>query len=287
MTSVLVPLTSLEAPAPRPPLYGLLGSPEAATRATDVRGWEGGIRLDRYPDDMPSAFDPCTNGTTPKDTPSGSGFSDGYGAFFAYLGDICTTFPIHQVWERWRGKAEAALQARTQWALERQLAWATFNTDMAHFLADADMAYPAGTSAVAPKVALAYLEDYLSQFGVRGVISLTPAVAAYLGHDLTVQGGQLRTSAGTPVIVGQGYEGTDAENLDPSGSGAEAAAGRSWIFAHAPVVFQTGELILDPTDLRDAVDRDDNTVVFRAEQALWVGFDGDLGHAGVLANWSA
>ena len=49
-----------------------------------MRGWEGGIRLDRYPDDMPSAFDPCTNGTTPKDTPSGSGFSDGYGAFFAF-----------------------------------------------------------------------------------------------------------------------------------------------------------------------------------------------------------
>ena len=288
MTAVLVPRINLDAPAPRAPLFSILGAPDAARPAGGRRGWQGGARLDLYPPDMPTGFDPCSTGTLRmKDDPEASGVQEeGTPGFTVYLGDICTSWNVASVWEAWKGKAEAALEARTAWALERQLAWAGYET-AEHYLGDADMVTPNGTSAVAAKTAVAYLDDWLSQFGERGVISLTPAVATYLGPDVLVKDGQqLRTQAGTPVIVGTGYEGTASEDLSPIDSSHEAAAGESWIFAHAPVLYEVGELIVPSEPISEVLDRDDNTVVFRVERQLWVGFDGDRGHAGVLADWS-
>lgn len=293
MSTVMVPTIYLDSPAPRPPLHRLMDSPDAAFLATDVeRQSFVGAGLRRFPDAMPTVFDPAcgpNESNNQKDIPEDpAGFTGPYDSFTVYLGDICTSYAIVGDWEAWKDRAEAALEARTSWALERQLAWGTLAGEDA-FLADADAVLPAGATAIAVRNAVAYLEDWLSQFGQRGVISLTPAVVTALGMDFfRLDNGQLRTAAGTPVIVGSGYAPNvdGSENLDPTASGAgEAAAGASWIFAHPPVKYWVGELLFPDDPIEVWLDRDDNVVVYRTERKLWVGFDSGP-HAAALADWT-
>ena len=293
MSTVMVPTIHLDSPAPRPPLHALVNSPDAAFLATDVeRQSFVGADLARFPEGMPTRFDPAcgpNESDNAKDTPEDpAGFSGPYESFAVYLADICTSYSVAPQWETWKARAETALEARTSWALERQLAWGTY-ADADAFLADADAVLPAGASAIAVRNAVAYLEDWLSQFGQRGVISVTPAVVTALGFDFfRLDNGQLRTGAGTPVIVGSGYAPkTDgSENLDPTASGAgEAAAGASWIFAHPPVKYWVGELLFGDEPIEVWLDRDDNFIVYRTERKLWVGFDSGP-HAAVLADWT-
>jgi len=293
MSTLMSPTVYVDAPAPRPPLHSLLLSPDAAFLADgDLRG---GVQLSKYPDSMPIGFDPACepldSSLREKVIPDPAGYTGDYDVFTAYLGDICTSYIVAGQWEEWTRRAEVALEARTGWALERQLAWGTY-ADVDAFLADAAMALPAGAAAVPVRNAVAYLEDWLSQFGQRGVISVTPAVATALGFDFfRLDGQQLRTAAGTPVIIGQGYAPNvdGSENLQPGGTGtvdgAEAASGASWIFAHPPVKYQVGELLFPDEPIRNYLDRDDNTVIYRTERRLWVGFDSGS-HAGVLADWT-
>lgn len=285
MTTLVAPRIRLDAPLPRPPLFGLTSSPSAATPAPASDRNGAGAAIMPYPSAMPDSIDPCATGTArAKLVPTGELLPDDFPGFTAYLGEICTTFAIGD-WNEWRARAEVALEARTSWALERQLAWQWFHAQP--HLSDADADLPAGAAAVAAAVAVAYLDDYLAQRGQLGVIHLTPAVATYLGFEkLRVDGQQLRTASGTPVIVGTGYAGSDADNLDPEASGAsEAAAGADWIFASGPVVYYEGEIYANPDTQAEATDRSDNTVIYRAERDLWVGFDGG-DHAAVLADWS-
>lgn len=291
MSTVMVPTIHLDSPAPRPPVFNLTSSPDAATEFPIDRV-PAGITLDKYPSGMPVAFDPACGpnaSDNAKDVPEDpSGYTGAYMSFTAYLADICTSYGVAPRWEEWKDRVAVALEARTSWALERQLAWGTYADEDA-FLADADAALPAGAAAIPVRNAVAYLEDWLSQFGHRGVLSLTPAAVTALGFDFfRLDGSQLRTAAGTPVIVGAGYAPNvdGSENLDPAASGAgEAAAGASWIFAHPPVKFARWDITFPDEPISVWLDRDDNTVVYRTERQLWVGFDSGP-HAAALADWT-
>lgn len=287
MTDIgIAPRIVLDAPLPRPPLRSLIRSSGAATPVPDETHWQAGANIYPYPDAMPDSIDPCATGSfRQKLAPESVGLPDPFKAFTAYLGEMCHSAGIGD-WDAFRRRADVAMEARTSWALERQLAWGLYESDNP-YLADTDVDLPAGAGAVAAAVALAWLEGYIAERGQQGVIHMTPEVAAYLGFThLYIDGGQMRVlGTGTPVIVGQGYSDlAGSSNFAPDG-GSEAASGQSWIFASSPIIYRYGEILSLPETIGEALDRSNNEVTYRAERDLWVAFDGGP-HAAVLAGWA-
>jgi len=278
----VAPRIVLDGPLPRPPLFGL--SSAAQSVGGDEPHWRAGANLYPYPPDLPSANDPCAAGTfRDKATPTGVTLPEGFPTFTAYLGEICTAASVGD-WDEFKGRAESALRARDGWALERQLVAADF-VDAPH-LGDDNVDVLASGAPVAAAVAIAYLEEALAATAQDGLIHLTAAVAAFLGGDYLVNDrGVLRTYRGTTVVVGTGY--SDADVPTPSGTpGSTPAAGQSWIYVSGPVLYRKDPNIFSlPEDESEALDRSDNTVIYRAERDLWVAWDGQL-QAAVLADWS-
>lgn len=270
----------LDGPLPRAPLYGLSSvALEVTPNPTD----RAGAKVIPYPNEMPVGHDPCISGSLrEKDVPQGITLPDGFPTFTAYLGDICTASGIGP-WDEWKARSNIALAARENWALEAQLAGAIFAA--APSLDDADVDVLGG-GAVNPATAIAYLEGAIADTGIEGVLHLTKQVVAYLGYEFfSVSGGILRTAAGTPVVSGSGYAGPTDARITPTGGGA-AAAGQSWCYATGPVQYARQATIFNaPDTLAEALDRSDNTVIYRAERDLWVGWDKQL-QAAVLADWS-
>lgn len=284
LTSGLVGIP-LDGPAPKPPQYGLptVAVEQTAPDPTD----RGGAVITPYPDALPSSHDPCSDGSArEKDYPDPLTIPAGFPSWTAYLGEVCTAYNIGS-WPEWKARANLALAARESWALEAQLAGAIFAD--APSLNDSDVDILAG-AAVSPASAVAYLEDAIAVTGIEGVIHLTKAVVGYLGASFfTSSGGILRTASGTPVVAGTGYpgpaSGDGTPTIFPTG-GAAAAAGQSWCYASGPVLYARGATIFNsPDTIAEALDRDDNTVVYRAERDLWVGWDKAL-QAAVLADWT-
>lgn len=277
----VAPRIVLDGPLPRPPLYGLVS---VAQEAGDDDHWRAGANLYPYPPGLPDANDPCASGTfRDKAVPDGTTVPEAFPTFTAYLGDICSGLSVGD-WDTFKARANAALAARDGWALERQLAAADFAT--APHLGDDNVTVLNGGAAAAAAVALAHLEDAIAATGQDGVIHLTPSVAAFLGaHHVSADRGILRTSRGTPVAVGTGYVGAGVPT--PGGTpGAAAAAGQSWIYASGPVLYRRDPNIFAlPLSISEALDRSDNTVIYRAERDLWVAWDAQL-QAAVLADWS-
>lgn len=282
MSVMMAPPIPLDGPLPVAPPYGL------KTVAQEVTGdephWRGGAVVVPYPSAMPSAEDPCAiDSEALKDTPSALTIPEAFPAFRAYLGEICTAYSIGD-WDAWKARANVALSARENWALERQLVTAQFVDAPA--LNDAEVTFPGGTSALASLTAVAWLEAAIAATGIAGVIHMPPPVATSLGDTLRDDRGTLVTPAGTPVIVGQGYWFVDSDTAGDATGGSSAGAGQSWIYATGPVQYRMGrEMEALPEDISETLDRDDNTVVYRAERDLWVGWDTQL-QAAALADWS-
>jgi hypothetical protein len=269
-------MLSLDGPLPRPPEYGLL----SVARRLGADRWTAGAALWPYPSALPAAEDPCAAITLRvKDTPTEVTIPDGFAAWTAYLGEVCSAMGIGS-WESFLARADVAMEAATSWALERQLAAGDFAAGNPN-LGDANVDLLASGNAVAARVALSYLEDAIAATGRAGVIHATPSVVAAWGYDaLTVEDGVLKTLNGTLVVSGQGYVGADA----PTGGDA-ADPGESWIYATHDVLFEMSGILALPETLSEALDREINEVVYRAERDLWVGWDGVL-QAAVLADWS-
>lgn len=272
----------LDGPIPRPPLYSLVS---VATEVTD--DLRGGANIIPYPAAMPGAADPCADGSTrTKDDPEGLDLPEGFPKFTAYLGEICSSRGIGS-WDEWRARANIALTARTSFALERQLVNATYATapNLAGAGAAPNPSLPAGASAVPVLTALSWLEAAIAETGQEGVIHVPPPVATAVGAALHDDRGILRTASGTPVVVGAGYFFVDSDTLGDAAGGSSAAAGQSYVYATGRVLYQAGPLLNNPETLAEALDRETNDVVYRAERDLFVAWDGQL-QAAVLADWS-
>lgn len=272
----------LDGPIPRPPLYGL---PSVAIEVTPNPTDRGGAKITPYPNDMPVGHDPCSDGSLrEKDFPTALTIPDGFPSFTAYLGEVCTAYNIGS-WPDWKARANLALAGREAWALERQLIAAQFA--LAPNLNDADVDIV--TTVQPAATAVAYLEGAIAATGIAGVLILSPEVVSFLGfQNFVAAGGVLRTAAGTPVIVAQGASGGSEESGGPGAptGGSAAAAGQSWCYATGPILYARGASIFNsPDTIAEALDRDDNTVVYRAERDLWVGWDKQL-QAAILADWS-
>jgi len=143
---------------------------------------------------------------------------------------------------------------------ERELMIGDYSTTMGYdqkFLQGPD-GVSVGTGS--PAGALALVEDGLANclLGTRGVIHLTPSVAAHLGNQLDEVDGKLVTKAGSNVIVGAGY----------------AGQGTSTIYGTGPVILHLGPSKIVTDDMSEMVNRKTNEFTLRAERPVAVTWDG-------------
>lgn len=272
-------------PVPRPPRHSLLD----VMQRVETEQWSRGVAIEPHPPGTPVGFDHCLDGTMAvKDDPAGIDLPDDFPAFMAYLGDICTARSIAEEWPAWQAKSNAAFNARRSWTLERQLMNGTFVT--APYMGDSAANVVSG--ALATRAAIAQLEALGAATGQEYWLHVPPEVAAHGGFDIFQEGrdGILRTASGAPVVVGHGYSQDDNATVPNGGAppDGEAAAGdrKSWVYVTGPVMGRVADtLFLNPETMSEARDWAQNTVVYRAEQLMVVGWDKQLQGA-VLADWS-
>lgn len=158
--------------------------------------------------------------------------------------------------------ARRALDIVTQKAVEREF----WDGDIAQLLTVSnDNRYLASTqsidvtptpgTAVKVRHGLALLEQAIadSSTGFQGVIHTTRSVASAL--RLKEDGKTLRTRIGTPVVAGVGYS-----RKGPSG--ADAAAGKAWMYATGPVSVRLGPTSIIPGKVNQAVDTRINNIEY-------------------------
>jgi len=277
---------ALDGPSPRAPKHNLFTVADLIDDRVDLdrvasQHWASGVTVWPYPPDTPSGFDPCSEGTfRSKDTGTAAG-TQSFAVFTAYIAETCASMSIGP-WEAWKQRAGAVLEATSAWAAEQQLSQglplgAPSTSGLNPYLADTNVTV-LGTGALAPQVGLSYLEDAIAATGRQGVIHATPAIVTAWSDQLSVDGDMLVTVCGTPVVCGTGYVDAVPEGENPLN------AGEGYAFATGPVQYRLSQIIEIPESLSEATDRSDNTVTYRAERDILVGWDTQL-QAAVLVDW--
>ena len=139
---------------------------------------------------------------------------------------------------------------------------------------------PVPGTAVSPGVGLSLLENAIGATCRAGMIGATPAtIAALQAFPVGSESDRrLVTANGTPVYSADGLIGASTSDL------AVAGDGEDWMVAHGPVQIWIGPARADT--VRSALDRSDNSLVFRAEQFVLSVFDTAL-QAAVLVDWAS
>lgn len=273
------PALDLSAPAPEAPRHSLLNTPGVVVDRDGGR-WLNGVNFWQYPEATPSTWDACDSGTfRVKAEGEGMG-SVRFDTVVAIIPITCSAIGMdEEAVAEFFDRAEAALDATLSFAVEDILA--TGQPSMSNpFLGDTNMTVPAGTSALSPRNAFAWLEKVIGLTGKRGMIHATPQVVASLQDPVLGEVNPLVTVNGTPVVSGGGY--TGAHPIGPGllpGPGDET----DWIFASLPVEVRLSPIVA--TTVAQTLDRSDNVLTYRAERAVLVSFDAEL-QAGVLVDWS-
>ena len=285
MTAVAPPL-SLLGPVPQEPPHSLLA---LLRKLGGDFLTEGGRIVDSgvwfSPCALPEAHDPCAAGTfRDKSEGEGAGNIGDFAAFTAYLPMICSAYPAGRDPDAFEDRLRQAFRARESYAVEQELSrGAAISGNSNPYFGDANLTVLAGGSAVSPGVALSYLEEAIAETtAARGIIHATPAVVsawqALPVGEADLDDAILQTVNGNYIASGAGY--IDA---DPVG-GATPGAGESWAFATGLVRVHRGEEVM--FDLRESLDRSDNTWVVRAERDYVASFDPCV-QAGVLVDWTS
>ena len=261
----------LDGPRPVAPPHSLLGTPGIVVERDPGR-WLNGVNMIAYPEDVPSLWEPCSEGTfRTKGDGLGTRITT-FDPFVVYLPVTCSSLGVYQDLQ---GQAEAVLDATASFGVEEGLAQGIVGSSNPWF-GDANLTVLGG-GAVSPSVALSYLENAIGETGRMGMIHATPAVVSALTRTELTDSGARATLNGTPIVSGGGYIGAD-----PVG-GASPSAGQDWVFATGPVEVRLGPLVI--TDVIQSLDRSDNTLTFRAERYVLAVWDGAL-QAGVLVDWT-
>lgn len=122
---------------------------------------------------------------------------------------------------------------------------------------------PTAGTAVKAQYGLALLEQAIadSPVGAQGLIHAPRLVASVL--RLEADGSTLRTSLGTPVVAGVGYS-------KKGPTGADAPAGKAWMYATGPVSVRLGPTIITPENLNQAVDIRINNIEYFVDRSAAV-----------------
>lgn len=264
MSSVFAgPPFVVDGPFPVSPPHSLI---KVATRVEDADPhWRNGAQVWGYNCEAPNAIAPCLTGTFAEKQGEGDIRIPEFGAFTAYLPIVCTARSIGNDAE-FIQRAVDVFTAVESLAVEREFAMGD-QQPLNPFLADANVDTPLGVGAIDPIDALAALEDEIGESGKAGLIHVSPAIAVALAAQYLVEerSGGLWTLRGTRVVVGDGYIGATP--------GAAPAAGTGWMFATGPVAYRSGEVVIVPGSLSEALDRATNTVTFLAERDYLVYWD--------------
>lgn len=277
MGNIVAGRIRVDAPAPQAPLHNLLSVP--GVLQADLGRWEGGVNMWGFAPDVPSTWDACSTGTFRVKDEGSEIASEGFDSFVIYISQLCSTFGTASDLQGFAARVNAVLEATQSFAVEKALAQGV--DGLANkYLGDADLVSLATN--VSPIEGLAYLENAIAATGRRGMIHLTPAVAAALDLDLSNNAASpvLMSLSGNPIVIGAGYVGTDPDD-EPSPDGTH-----DWIFATGPVHARVSGILTGPEEVSGMVDHEINEVVYRAEKLASVGWDGAL-QAGVLVQWTS
>lgn len=269
----------LNGPVPTPPPFSLLAT---AQILTDVDPhWQNGVALWPYPADTPSGQAACGVGTFRAKEAGDAVPLPAFDPIVVYLPENCTAASIGTRQEEYRARAEAVLNGTASFAVERQLV--TGESEPGNpYLGDSNVDKLNGGATVDGQAGLALLEDALGRTGRQGLIHATPSIVSAwdsAGFTLVESGGILRTRRGTPIAVGDGYI-----DMAPDGEDLDDSIQYAWVTG--PVIVLKSEVYMTPDNVKEALDRSDNTITYRAEQNFVVGWDTVL-QAAVRIDWSA
>lgn len=272
----LGPPQAIDGPLPVAPAFSLLSVAQIIDDADPH--WGLGVELNGYPTGPPLTWDPCSTGTFREKEEGDETPLAAFPPFVVYLPITCTASAIDPA--TFADRVRLAFAAKESYGVELEMSQAPSNLTRPHF-GDAELDILGG-GAVTPAVGLAWLEQAIGATGSAGVIHAPPAVTtAWAGaYGIEQSGGRLVTVGNrTPVVSGGGYIGADPA------SGTSPGTGQSWAFATGPIQIRRTDIILNPPDLREAFDRSENRVTFRAERAYVAVWDTSL-QAGVLIDWT-
>lgn len=123
-------------------------------------------------------------------------------------------------------------------------------------------------SNLSPISAFAVLEEALTDIVPGGgIIHVPHGLASYLADKKLIKedNGVYFSPTGTPVVIGSGYSGTGPGNIVPD-------TGTTYIYATGPMAIWRSDVIQNPEDVFDGIDRYINNVTVFVERFYAVGF---------------
>lgn len=257
------PPVRVDGPLPQAPPYSLTATALPVDELDEH--FLSGAQVYGYPPGDGNAWDPCSSGTNRAKDEGGAPPLPLFGAFTAYLAETCTSRSKFATTAAFAERAVAAFAARESAIAEFEFL-AGHALPLNPHLADSHVTLLNAGAATNPLEALALLEEAIGATRQRGMIHATPGTLTawnFSGPSISDKGGTLRTSAGTPVAVGDGY--IDAH---PASKGAPGAH-QQWAWATGPVQIRrstTVTLIPDADQIIWALSRSDNVITYRAER---------------------
>ena len=291
MTTTYGPPTWVDGPLPVPRTSRLI---DVANTIDDLDPhWRAGAQIYSYPPDLPHTWNPCPPGTIdPGEKVEGGVIPIPiFDAFQVYVSETCTArgLPVAagvKDQDAFVARATATFTATESHGVELAL---VNGVDLdSPYLTDADVDILNGGAAASPTVALALLEEAIGATARGGVVHATPGTATAwesTGFTFDRVGGYglgskvILRSTGTPIAVGTGYIGSQPEG------GAAPTATKAWAYATGPLTVRRGTLDIVPGTLKEALDRSDNTITYRAERDYLIDWDTVL-QAAVLVDWT-
>lgn len=275
----------IDGPPPIAPLYGLLqaaAAPVAGVRIVpDVEGgierWGNGVTVFPFPSGTGEVFNACAPASEAE--PKGEGSEDEpapeFGTMTANLGVNCTA---SRIWnhDEFKARAVEVFSAIESSIVAREFLHGLKLTSQP-YLSDGDGDFPNGDAVTNVKNGLSILETAIAETGRAGLIHMSPAVAVVLGgigQGVNLEGGVIRTLAGTLVIPDAGYVGGSTPTGHPEGE---------WMYATGPIDVRRSAVVVLPELPSQAVDRVTNKTVYRVERDYLVDWDTVL-HAQVLVD---
>lgn len=295
------PLARIDGPPPLAPVYGLLPAAEAPAAGvrivTDldsggVPRWVNGAQVHDYPPGVGGTWDTCATGTSQTikedDDPL---LLPEFGAYTAYLTEICTTYRIWSQ-DEFVQRAQMAFAAVESSIIARELMSGQGIPANPH-LADGNGDFPLADVATSVINGLATLEQQIALTGKLGLIHCSPSVATIVRERFAIDDktGVLRTVSGNVVIPDAGYANTTLQT--PTGHAAPHGT-QEWMFATGPIDIRrdpVGAPIVLPDNVLQAVERGTggadtglpNSVAYRVERFYLVDWDTQL-QASVLVD---
>lgn len=271
------PTVRIVGPAPLPPVYTLIGAGEVVPEDnTQGERWGAGIAVDRYTCALPNTWEHCSpqgSLTAPdKGTPDPVGTLDPpiFESFTIVLEDECSTVGMSQWYDEFVRRLTVAFEASQHFALEQE-AWAPASTGNFGLRDFAEDLTPGG--ALDPLRVLALLEERIADTGRLGMIHCTPSLLLAWVNLRVVEtnrtSGKAYSAMGTPIVPSGGYDGTGSTVL---GSPA-LNPNEEWAVATGRVQIRLGPVYVNPTNIKEAINRRTNLIKVYAERLANVSWD--------------